>query len=135
MPKTSDAQLRRQLRTAVTAAVAKKALDPVLLDVRQKAGFCDYFLLCHGANPRQIQTIAEAIELALDQAGLRPSYREGGREAEWVVLDYVDFIVHVFSPKTRRFYDLERLWSPAPRLALPAAVRRTLEREAAEQAG
>lgn len=123
MAKTTDLKLRRQLRAAVKAAVAKKAREPVLLDVRKLADFCDYFFVCHGANPHQIQAIAEAIETGLEQGeGLRPTHREGGREGEWLVLDYLDFIVHIFSIKSRRFYDLERLWRGAPRLALPAGV-------------
>ena len=122
MAKASDLLLRRHLRAA--AAADKKALDPVLLDVRKLADFCDYFLICHGSNPRQIQAIAEAIELKLELAyGLRPAHREGEREGEWIVLDYLDFIVHVFSPKNRRFYDLERLWGGAPRLALSPGAR------------
>lgn len=125
MPKTSDPQLRRRLRTAVTAAVGKKAVDPVLLDVRKLADFCDYFLICEGTNPNQIQAIAEAVELKMEKtAGMRPAHREGAREGEWIVLDYLDFIVHVFSSRNRRFYDLERLWGGAPRLALPATARK-----------
>ncbi|HXE30655.1 MAG TPA: ribosome silencing factor [Terriglobales bacterium] len=127
MPKTSDLKIRRQLREAVQAAVAKKAMDPVLLDVRKLADFCDYFFLCHGANPPQIQAIAEAVELRLEtNDGLRPAHREGAREGEWIVLDYLDFIVHIFSIKSRRFYDLERLWGGAPRLSLPAGTHTPL---------
>lgn|SRR5579875_3759263 len=123
MPQGTDTQVRRRLREAVQAAASKKAQEPVLLDVRKLAGICDYFFLCHGANPPQIQAIAEAIELRLKKNyGLLPAHREGGRDGEWLVLDYLDFIVHIFSLKTRRFYDLERLWRGAPRLALPAGV-------------
>jgi len=91
------------------------AQDAVVLDVRALADFCDFFLLCHGASERQIETIAEGIETRLEQEEqLRPARREG--QGEWIVLDYLDFIVHIFSARTRRFYDLERLWSRAPRL-------------------
>jgi ribosome-associated protein len=115
-----DPSIRRQLRAAAQAAMSKKAHDPVLLDVRKLAGFCDYFLLCHGNQPVQIQAIADAVETRLEKGfGLRAAHREGGRDAEWLALDYTDFIVHIFSPKTRKFYALERLWSGAPHLRLP----------------
>ncbi len=122
-PKPStDAAIRRQLRAAAQAAMNKKAHDLVLLDVRKLAAFCDYFLVCHGNQPVQMQAIADAIEEQLEaHFGARPAHREGAREAEWVVLDYLDFMVHIFSPKTRKFYGLERLWEGAPHLRLPAA--------------
>lgn len=120
----SDAKLRRLLRAAAEAAAGKKALDPVLLDLRHQADFCDYFLICHGNNPQQIQAIAEAIEERLEAEGLRPLQREGKRQGEWMALDYMDFMVHVFSPRTRRFYDLERLWSGAPHVALAAGSKK-----------
>lgn len=127
-----DLATRRHLRQAVEAAVGKKAADPVLLDLRQRADFCDYMMLCHGGNPHQIQAIADAVEERLEAAGLRPAHREGGREGNWVVLDYIDFLVHIFSAQHRRFYDLERLWRDAPRLALPASVRGAVEGSAGE---
>jgi len=111
------------MREAVKAAVAKKALDPVLLDVRKLADFCDYFLVCHGSNVHQIQAIAEAVEERLEAEGVKPAHREGVREGEWVVLDYLHFIVHIFSVKSRRFYDLERLWGGAQKVALPAGAK------------
>ena len=76
----------------------------------------DYFVLCSGTNPRQVQAIADEVELRLKSAGLRPNNVEGYKQAEWVLLDYVDFVVHVFSEKARKFYDLERLWKTAKRL-------------------
>ncbi|MGH9475563.1 MAG: ribosome silencing factor [Terriglobales bacterium] len=118
--KTTDARLRRLLRAAAAASASKKALDPVLLDLRKQADFCDYFLICHGNNPQQIQAIAAAIEQRLEAEGMRAVQREGTRQGEWVALDYMDFMVHIFSPRTRRFYDLERLWSGAPQVALRA---------------
>ncbi|HXR98773.1 MAG TPA: ribosome silencing factor [Terriglobales bacterium] len=120
----TDLKLRRQLRMAAQAAMDKKALDPVLLDLRKVADFCDYFLICHGANPAQIRTIADNVEERLDQQqSLQPAHREGGRDGEWIVLDYLHFIVHIFSSKSRRFYDLERLWGGAPKLALPTSAK------------
>lgn len=96
----------------------------VALDVRGLAGFTDYFLITHGGNPRQVEAIAEAIEQAVQRGGgPRLAHREGGAEAEWRVLDYLDFVVHIFSAAGRRFYDLERLWQKAPHLALPALRR------------
>lgn len=112
----ADAGTRQALRAALAAAEAKKALEPVVLDVRGLAGFTDYFLLCHGANPRQVQAIADEIERALAKRRppRRPSHREGYAHAEWVVLDYLDFVVHVQSAAGRAFYALERLWQKAP---------------------
>ena len=78
--------------------------------------FTDYFVLCSGTNPRQVQAIADEVELRLKAADLRPAHVEGYKQAEWVLLDYVDFVVHVFSEKARKFYDLERLWKTAKRL-------------------
>lgn len=89
--------------------------------------FTDYFVLCSGTNPRQIQAIADEVELRLKGAGMRPTHVEGYNQAEWILIDYVDFVVHVFSEKARKFYDLERLWKSAKRLepgALRAAPRR-----------
>jgi ribosome-associated protein len=88
--------------------------------------FTDYFVLCSGTNPRQVQAIADEVELRLKKAGLRPTHVEGYTQAEWVLIDYVDFVVHVFSEKARKFYDLERLWKSARRLEpgdLKTAVR------------
>jgi ribosome-associated protein len=78
--------------------------------------FTDYFVLCSGTNPRQIQAIADEVELRLKGTGLRPTHIEGYNQAEWVLIDYVDFVVHVFSEKARKFYDLERLWKTARKL-------------------
>lgn len=118
MAKTSDRQLRQQLRKAEAAAVSKKAMETALLDVRELAGFTDYFLICHGTNPRQVEAIAEEIERVLGQSGVKPAHVEGLQNAEWVILDYISFVVHVFSQKSRQFYGLERIWQKAPRLRL-----------------
>src|SRR5258708_21751262 len=76
----------------------------------------DYFVLCSGTNPRQVQAIADEVELRLKTAGVRPAHVEGYRQGEWILVDYLDFVVHVFSEKARKFYDLERLWKTAKRL-------------------
>lgn len=108
-----------ELLAAVEAARGKKASDVVLLDLRKAGAFTDYFLVCTGANARQVHAIADAIEEALKSARLRPAHVEGHKRAEWVLLDYFDFIVHVFSPTARAFYSLERLWGNAERVDLP----------------
>ena len=110
-----------ELHTAVTAAADKKALDPIALELRGICSFTDYFLICSGTNPRQVQAISEEIELRLKRCGLRPHHIEGYHRAEWILMDYIDFVVHIFSPSARLYYDLERLWRMAPRLRLEEA--------------
>ena len=101
---------------AARAASDKKATDLVLLDLRNAASFTEYFLICTGASTRQVQTISNTIEEVLLKSGKRPLHIEGYSSAEWILLDYGDFIVHVFGAASRRFYDLERLWRDAPRV-------------------
>lgn len=110
-------ELRAQVATAVHACHDKKASDVAILQLdAQASGFTDYFVICSGANPRQIQAIADDIDERLSKQGLEPLHREGYKQAEWVLLDYVDFVVHIFSEAARKFYDLERLWKTAKRL-------------------
>ena len=105
---------------ALHAASDKKALDPVVLDLREVASFTDFFVIVSATNVRQVQAIADAIQEQLrKESGARPARVEGYRSAEWVLLDYGDFIFHVFEEKSRRFYDLERLWRDAARVSLP----------------
>jgi ribosome-associated protein len=106
----------KAIEIAARAAGEKKASDIVALDLSQVATFTDYFLICTGANPRQVTAIAEAVEECLRREGKRPLHSEGYANAEWVLLDYGNFIVHVFGPGSRRFYDLERLWRDARRI-------------------
>jgi ribosome-associated protein len=108
---------------AARAASDRKAADIVILDLRDVAQFTEYFLICTANNSRQVQAVTDAIEEHLRQAGKRPSHIEGYVAAEWVLLDYGDFIAHVFSPTSRRFYDLERLWRDAKPVALPADLK------------
>ena len=113
--KKSD--LKKQVAAAIQACFDKKAEELSILEMEKGSGaFTDYFVLCSGSNPRQVQAIADEVELRLKQAGLRPTHVEGYNQAEWVLVDYVDFVVHVFSEKARKFYDLERLWKSAKRL-------------------
>ncbi len=110
-------ELKKQIASAIQACLDKKAEELSILEMEKGSGaFTDYFVLCSGTNPRQIQAIADEVELRLKGAGLRPTHIEGYNQAEWVLIDYVDFVVHVFSEKARKFYDLERLWKTAKRL-------------------
>jgi ribosome-associated protein len=110
-------ELKQQVASAIQACLEKKAEELSILEMEKGSGaFTDYFVLCSGTNPRQVQAIADEVELRLKAANLRPAHVEGYKQAEWVLLDYVDFVVHVFSEKARKFYDLERLWKTAKRL-------------------
>jgi len=113
---TARTRLTDEVRTAVVAALAKKAVDVVLLDLRNTPAFTDFFVLCSGHNKRQVKAIADAIEEALKAEKIRPAHVEGYERAEWILMDYFSFIVHVFSPQTREFYSLERLWGDAERI-------------------
>ena len=106
--------------TAVRAAESKKALDIQVLDLREITSFCDYFVIATGTNPKQVQAIAEEIDMQLRTIGERANSVEGFDNAEWILADYGDFIVHVFSEKARGFYELERLWRAARKVAIPA---------------
>lgn len=108
-----------EVARAVQAARDKKAMDLVVLDLRAIDSFTDFFVICSGQNPRQVQAIAEAVEEGLRQANVRPAHVEGLDRAEWVLLDYFNFVVHVFSTSRREFYALERLWGSAERISLP----------------
>ena len=113
--KKSD--LKRQVAEAINACLEKKAEQISILQLEKGSGpFTDYFVVCSGTNPRQIQAISDEVEERLKKDGLRPAHVEGYKQAEWVLLDYVDFVVHVFSEKARKYYDLERLWKSAKRL-------------------
>ncbi|HEV2757865.1 MAG TPA: ribosome silencing factor [Actinomycetota bacterium] len=99
---------------AAEAASSKKAERIVVLDVSEQLVITDYFVICSGNTQRQVRTIADEVQRRLQEDhGLKPFRREGEREARWVLLDYVDFVVHVFQADDRDYYDLERLWSDA----------------------
>ena len=112
----SAPRMPKAINTGIAAAFDKKAGDVVIMDLRKASSFTDFFVLCTGQNMRQVRAIAEAIETQLKKEGLRPSLVEGYNKAEWVLLDYFDFIFHVFTPSTREFYGLERLWGAAERI-------------------
>jgi len=105
--------------TLISQIVAdKKAMDVVVLDMADASSITDYFLICSGGSQRQVQAIADAIDEQLKQAGITSLGVEGYRQGHWILMDYGDVIVHVFSQETREFYDLERLWANAPKIDL-----------------
>jgi len=114
-PATSDSWL-----TAVRAAESKKAHDITVLDLREVTSFADFFIICNGTNARQNQAISDEIYLKLKELGELPISLEGYDNAEWVLMDYGDFLIHIFLPPTREFYDLERLWRHAKKVDIPA---------------
>jgi ribosome-associated protein len=104
------------VREAVRAAQDHKALDLGVLDLTGVSSFTDFFLICTGTSTRHVQAISDAIVEHLKKSGLAPAHVEGYAEAQWVLLDYLNFVVHIFSEQSRRFYDLERLWKKAERI-------------------
>jgi ribosome-associated protein len=108
--------LPREVRLAVEACLAKKAEDLCVLDLSELSSFTDYFLVMHGHSSRQNAAIADAVESEMKAAGLRPLSFEGRETGDWILLDFGSFIVHVFSPKARDHFSLEKLWGDAPRL-------------------
>jgi ribosome-associated protein len=119
--KKNPARLPAQIDLALAAADSKQAVNLVLLDLRQSAGFTDFFVIASGTNTRQVRAIADAVMETLADTGAKPAFVEGYDRSEWILLDYFDFIVHIFAPETRVFYDLERLWGNAERIAVTAA--------------
>jgi ribosome-associated protein len=123
-------ETKRLVIEAIDACQDKKAEEISILELEKDSGaFTDYFLVCSGTNPRQIQAIADEVELRLKRDGQYPAHVEGYNQAEWVLLDYVDFVVHIFSEKARRYYELERLWKSAKRLE-PADLKTPAKRAA-----
>ncbi len=109
---------RPELQRAIEAAQNKKAAGVTVLDFTELSTFTDYFLVCTGFSSPQVKAICDEVEEQLAQLGIRPAHREGYASAEWVLLDFESFIVHVFSEQARRFYDLERLWRSARRIEI-----------------
>ncbi len=108
--------LPASVRLAVESALAKKAENPCVLDLRELSSFTDFFLVMNGSSSRQNAAVAEAVEAALKPAGLRPLSVEGRESAEWILIDYGSLVVHVFSQAARERYSLEKLWGDAPRI-------------------
>jgi ribosome-associated protein len=119
----STETVRPELLSAIEAAQNKKAGAITLLDLTGLGAFTEYFLLCTGYSTPQLQAISDAIEEALKVRGLRPQHREGRSGAEWLLLDYGGFIVHIFTERLRLFYDLERLWRMARRINYDEGAR------------
>ena len=124
MAKTSSGRAKKTRVPAAIMAVIdavrdKKADEVVALDLRAADAFTDFFILCTGHNRRQVQAIADGVEMALKAKKVRPTHVEGYDKGEWILLDYFDFVVHVFSPTARAFYGLERLWGNAESVSLP----------------
>ena len=116
------AQLDERMLAALEAAAEKKAINSVVLDLREIASFTDYFVITSGTNERQVQAISDEIVETLKKAGAAAARVEGYKTAEWILLDYGDFVVHVFDEKARTFYDLERLWRESKRVELPREI-------------
>ncbi len=113
---TRKPRLPKDVAAAVTAVSDKKAEDVVVLDLRKTGGFTDYFIICTAANTRQMTAIADSVQDTLREAlDERPALAEGVNKSEWILLDYFNFVVHIFSRECRAFYDLERLWGNAER--------------------
>jgi ribosome-associated protein len=117
---------------AVRAARDKKAIDVQVLDLRALDSFTDFFVICSGQNVRQVQAIADAVEEGLREEQVKPAHVEGFERAEWVLLDYFDFVVHVFRSERRELYALERLWGSAERATVPDDAPRPRGKAAGE---
>ena len=117
MPSANVAGSREVAVAAARAAADRQAEDIVILDVHELIVITDLFVICTGTSDRQVRTVVEEVEKALRALGHKPVRREGEQEARWVLLDYVDVVVHVFAEEEREYYDLERLWRDAPRVS------------------
>ena len=115
----ANRKLSKEMTAAVAAALDKKAVEIVVLDLTKASAFTDFFVICTGTNKRQVQAIADGVQEAVGALGAKPALAEGYERAEWILVDYFDFIVHVFTPATREFYSLERLWGDAERVDVP----------------
>jgi len=116
----NDVKINPAVEIAARAAASKKATEVVVLDLRRATAIMDYFVIVSGTNQRQLVAIADAVQEALRAEHVRPVSVEGYPRQEWILLDYGSFIVHIFTPRMRSFYDLERLWGGATRV--PVAV-------------
>jgi ribosome-associated protein len=127
---TADlAEFDERIRRTLMAAWEKKALDLTVLDLRDIASFTDFFVIASGTNKRQVQAISDEVVEQLKRHGTRAARVEGYQTAEWILVDYGDFVVHVFDDKARRFYDLERLWRESKRIDVSPEQLRSLRTE------
>jgi ribosome-associated protein len=108
--------LNKELQTVIESVQEKKGLEITVLDLKEIASFTDYFVLCNGESEPQIKSIFKNIDEKMSALGVHPDHVEGRAENGWVLMDYDDFVVHIFSPEKRTYYDLERLWADVPRL-------------------
>lgn len=125
MPKSikSMEMIKKEVKLAYEAVDEKKGSEIIVLDISKISSFSDYFLICHGFNRRQNQAIADAVKEELKrEANLSPAHVEGYQEAEWILLDYLGFVVHIFSPEARSFYRLERLWNDGEEIEVEALI-------------
>ena len=113
--KVATPRLPADVKLAIATAQDKLAVDLTVLDLRNATAFTDFFIVCTGTSSRHSQSIADSIEEKLKRHGVRPLHIEGRGEADWILMDYVDFVVHIFSARAREFYDLERLWRTGKR--------------------
>lgn len=119
----------------VAAAEAKKAENISILELdKSSSGFTDYFVICTGSNPRQLQAISDEVDQKLSSLGQQPAHVEGYNQAEWILLDYVDFVIHIFSENARKFYDLERLWKSAKHISPEDLSSRAVKKAPARKA-
>jgi ribosome-associated protein len=118
----ADSELDERIMTTLRAAAEKKAIETVVLDLREIASFTDYFVITSGANERQVQAISDEVFETMKKAGTPAARVEGYKTAEWILLDFGDFVFHVFDEKARKFYDLERLWRESKRVELPGVL-------------
>ena len=118
-------RLTAEVKLVIAAAADKKAEDVLVLDLRKSSAFTDFFVICTGTNIRQVQAIADGVEEALRKKGVRPALTEGYARGQWILMDFFDFIVHVFQPATRQYYELERLWGDAKKIEISLSSSKT----------
>ncbi|MBN1663772.1 MAG: ribosome silencing factor [Deltaproteobacteria bacterium] len=114
----ADADTKKRVVLCVNAALEKKATNLIILKVKEVSSVTDYFIICSGSSDRQVQAVAASIQETLKKAGIAPLGVEGENIGKWVLMDYGDFIVHIFYDPTRQFYEIERLWSEVPQMAI-----------------
>jgi len=126
-------ELKSQISEAISACNEKKAEELTILELEKNSGaFTDYFVICSGTNPRQIQAISDEVELRLKRNGVYPNNIEGYRQAEWVLIAHVHLVVHIFSGSAPKYYDLERLWRSAKKIELADLIAKPRRKTASK---